>query len=248
MHESLSFYGLLTAVFIAAGLVKGVTGMGLPTIAMALLSLGMPPATAAGLLLVPSFVTNLWQLLAGPALLPLLRRLWLMMACILVSTVAASVWLLRAHPAGAGLALGLALILYAAYTLCAPALTLSPRSEKSLAPLVGLITGAITGATGVFVMPAVPYLQALGLDKDDLVQALGLSFTLSTLALAAGLLVHDALRLEQAGLSLLAILPALAGMWLGQKLRARISQKRFRQYFLCFLLLLGGELVWRAFR
>src|SRR5690606_25973584 len=192
--------------------------------------------------------TNVWQWLAGPDTAGLLRRLWPMMASIVLGTVAGAALLVRVRPLWSGLALGIALLVYASYALVSPTLSIPARVEPWLSPIVGLITGAITGATGVFVMPAVPYLQALGLDKDDLVQALGLSFTLSTLALAAGLLVHDALRLEQAGLSLLAILPALAGMWLGQKLRARISQKRFRQYFLCFLLLLGGELVWRAFR
>jgi uncharacterized membrane protein YfcA len=102
-------------------------------------------------------------------------------------------------------------------------------------------------ATGVFVMHTVPYLQALRLDRDELVQALGLSFTVSTIALAGGLLAHDAFRLDQLGLSALAIVPALAGMWLGQKLRERIGPRRFRPFFLAFLLLLGLELASRAF-
>ena len=87
--------------------------------------------------------------------------------------------------------------------------------RRSLAgPLCGLVTGALTGATGVFVIPAVPYLNALGLARDDLVQALGLSFTVSTLALAAGLAWHQALPGALLGGSLLALLPALGGMWL----------------------------------
>jgi hypothetical protein len=52
-----------------------------------------------------------------------------------------------------------------------------PQAKKPVFwPLVGVITGAITATTGVFVMPAVPYL-AIGLEKEDLVGALGLSFT-----------------------------------------------------------------------
>ncbi|RUZ51274.1 sulfite exporter TauE/SafE family protein, partial [Mesorhizobium sp. M7A.F.Ca.CA.004.05.2.1] len=53
------------AVFLAAGFVKGVVGMGLPTVAMGLLAVTMPPAQAAALLLSPSLVTNLWQLFTG---------------------------------------------------------------------------------------------------------------------------------------------------------------------------------------
>lgn len=74
-------------IFIAAGLVKGVTGMGLPTVAMGLLGLLMPPQAAAALLVLPSLLTNLWQLLAGPALAQIVRRLWLMMTGIIIVTV-----------------------------------------------------------------------------------------------------------------------------------------------------------------
>jgi hypothetical protein len=86
--------------------------------------------------------------------------------------------------------LGAVLIAYAGYALCGPAVQVSARMEKRLSPLMGGLTGVITGATGVFVIPAVPWLQALGFRRDELVQALGLSFTLSTLAMAAGLSLH----------------------------------------------------------
>lgn len=168
-----------------------------------------------------------------------------MMASIVLGTVAGAALLVRVDPLWSGLALGIALLVYASYALVSPTLSIPARVEPWLSPIVGLVTGAVTGATGVFVMPAVPYLQALGLDKDELVQALGLSFTVSTVALAAGLLMHGAFRLDQLGLSALVIVPALAGMWLGQKIRARISPRRFRQFFLLFLGLLGLELVSR---
>lgn len=242
------FLLLLTFTFLGAGLVKGVTGMGLPTVAMGLLGTVMPPAEAAAMLLIPSFVTNVWQALAGPATMRLLRRLWLMMLGIVVGTVTGSALLVRVGPLWSGLGLGSALMVYAGYALLSPALSVSPRSERCLSPVIGLVTGAVTGATGVFVMPAVPFLQALQLDRDELVQALGLSFTVSTVALAIGLVTHGAFRLEQLGMSAIAIVPALAGMWLGQTVRVRISPKRFRQCFLLFLALLGLELASRPFR
>ena len=243
-----AFLIFLTLTFLAAGVAKGVTGMGLPTLAMALLGTGMPPATAAALLVIPSLVTNVWQLLAGPAMVHLIRRLWTMMVAIMLATVGGAALLVQADPLWSGLALGIALVVYVAYALAAPALSVPLRLEGWLSPLAGLLTGLISGATGVLVMPAVPYLQALRLDKDELVQALGLSFTVSTVALAAGLAGHGAFRFDQMGLSAAVIVPALAGMWLGQKLRARISPARFRQCFLQLLLLLGLELASRPFR
>ncbi|WP_345250060.1 sulfite exporter TauE/SafE family protein [Pigmentiphaga soli] len=246
MNESSSLLlPLLAATFSLAGLVKGVTGMGLPTVAMGLLGSFMSPAAAAAMLVVPSFVTNVWQLLAGPAVGRLLRRLWPMMLGIVAGTIGGSALLVGVDPLWSGLALGVALVAYAGYALVAPALSIPPRIEPWLLPIAGLLTGVVTGATGVFVIPAVPCLQALRLDKEELVQALGLSFTVSTVALAAGLMAHGAFRLEQSGLSALAVAPALAGMRLGQRIRARISPRRFRLCFLSFLLLLGLELALR---
>ena len=227
------FYLLL--IFIAAGLVKGVTGMGLPTVAMGLLGLLMPPQAAAALLVLPSLLTNLWQLLAGPALAQIVRRLWLMMTGIIMGTLAGSSLLISLNPRCSALALGTVLIAYAGYALCGPALQVSARVEKWLSPLMGGLTGVITGATGVFVIPAVPW-----------VQALGLSFTLSTLAMAAGLSLHDGWHADSLLLSGLALLPALLGMWLGQWIRSRLSPRRFRQGFLLFLLALGMELIARG--
>jgi hypothetical protein len=69
----------IALTFFLAGLVKGVTGMGLPTVAMGLLGTIMPPAAAASLLIVPSFITNIWQLFAGPGFAAIAARLWPMM-------------------------------------------------------------------------------------------------------------------------------------------------------------------------
>ncbi len=245
MDETLYIY--LVLIFVLAGFVKGVTGMGLPTVSMGLLGMFMPLPVAAALLVIPSFVTNVLQLFTGPSVRLVIRRLWLMMLLILIGTVAGSSLIVSINPAWSAFGLGAALILYAVYALISPALTVSPGSEKWLSPLAGGITGLVTGATGVFVMPAVPFLQSLRFSKDELVQALGLSFTISTIALAFGLYLHDAFRMQQISLSLMSIFPALIGMWLGQKVRARISAKRFRQCFLLFLIVLGSELFSRPF-
>jgi uncharacterized protein len=238
---------MVFATFTIAGIVKGVTGMGLPTVAMGVLGLFMPPVLAAGLLILPSFVTNIWQLLAGPDFRAIVTRLWPMMIAITAGTLIG----IRLMTAGTGIwttsALGLCLAAYAAYSLFAKPLSVPARLESSLSPAIGLTTGLLTGGTGIFVVPAVPYIQSLGFNRDDLVQALGLSFTVSTIALAAGLASQGAFRVEHLSLSALAVLPALLGMWLGQKIRNIVSPATFRRWFLICLLLLGAELFLRAF-
>lgn len=247
MDHSLLLVVAIAATFFVAGLVKGVTGMGLPTVAMGMLGVLISPLAAAGLLIVPSFVTNVWQLFAGPKFAPLLHRLWPMMLAIVVGTVAGSSLLTSGSTVLTTAALGAALVVYAAYTLLARQLRVPARMEPWLSPVIGAVTGVVTGGTGVFVIPAVPYLQALDLEKDDLVQALGLSFTISTIALAAGLIWRGAFHLDNLAASGLAIVPALAGMWAGQIIRRRVSPATFRLWFLICLLLLGGEMLMRPF-
>jgi hypothetical protein len=124
---------------------------------------------------------------------------------------------------------------------------LPARAEWWVGPLTGIATGLIAGATGIFTLPAIPYLHAIGLEKDDLVQALGLSFTVSTVALAAVLIDGGVLRWSDMGLSLLALVAALLGMAVGQFVRTRVAAERFRLAFFVGLLLLGAHLAMRAF-
>lgn len=210
----------LTGIFTLAGTVKGAIGLGLPTVSMGLLSLMMPPGQAAALLLLPSLITNLWQLLCGPRLGALCRRLWPMMLCVTLGTLLSAGTLTAIDGRLAPLALGICLTGYA---------------------LLGFtrFDWRVSAA-------AVPYLNALGLARDDLVQALGLSFTVSTLALAAGLAWHQALPGALLGVSLLALLPALAGMWLGGIARRHSSPLIFRRLFFIGLLILGVEIIWRS--
>ena len=121
-----------------------------------------------------------------------------------------------------------------------------PGWEIWLGPVIGFVTGVVTAATGVFVLPAVPYLQALGFDKDELVQALGISFIVSTLALSFGLIGAGALDMTVAWQSLLALVPALVGMGAGQFVRNRISPATFKICFFTGLLALGAYLCWRG--
>ncbi|AZF39289.1 putative membrane protein [Pseudomonas sp. R4-34-07] len=234
---------LVIGTFLLAGTVKGVIGLGLPTVAMGMLGLAMLPAQAAALLIIPSTVTNLWQLALGGHLRTLLKRLWPMLLLIFLGAGLGTLWLGMDAGPWVVRALGGALLLYAVSGLCLPTFQVGPRTERWLGPLCGLITGLITAVTGVFVIPAVPYLQALGLSRDQLVQALGLSFSVSTLALAAGLAWRGALGGGEVGASLLALVPALLGMWLGQALRQRISALWFKRVFFTGMALLGGHLL-----
>lgn len=239
MSEFASNLILVGLSFLAAGFVKGVVGLGLPTVAIGLLSLAMPPASAAAMLVAPSLATNIWQAAAGPNLLVLLRRLAPLLLTIVFGTLL-SIGVLTGESAGlANAILGAVLVVYGTIGLAGMRFQVAPRAEPWLSPLMGFLTGLITGATGVFVLPVIPYLNSLGFTKNELIQALGLAFAVSTVGLAAALSMTGNFRFDAAGGSLLAVLPALAGMTIGQRLRDRIDPDTFRRWFFVGLVLLG---------
>ena len=247
MSSSLAVPVELSLVFLLAGFVKGTVGMGLPTVAIGFLTLLMAPAEAATILILPSFVTNVWQLAVGPALGGLVRRLWPLLLAAAIATVAAGRWIGAVRSPATLTALGAAIVLYAIISLMPLRLDVPARHEIWLGPLTGAVTGVVTALTGVLVIPAVPYLQALRLAPDELVQALGLSFTVSTVALAAALADAGEFHWPNAGASVLALAAAIGGMFLGQAVRARLQPKTFRPWFLAGLMLLGAHLMLRSF-
>jgi uncharacterized membrane protein YfcA len=150
------------------------------------------------------------------------------------------------HARASGIFLGICLLVYgttglAGWRLARP----PPKYETAASLLAGGTTGLVTAATGVFALPAVPYLQALGLDKDQMSQALGVSFTVSTVALALILGKTGSLDVSVAGQSLLALVPALLGMAAGQAVRDKLSQAAFRKALFGGLVALG---VWLLLR
>jgi len=234
------------AVFVLAGLTKGVIGLGLPTISMGLLAVVMTPVEAAAILVLPSFATNIWQMVAGPSLAAVLRRLWLMMVAVCLGTWAGTGLITGTFARYGTPLLGAALVLYAVTGLASVRFVASKKAEWWLGPLVGTVTGLITAATGVFVIPALPYLQAIGFEKEELVQALGLSFTVSTVALTVNLALAGALNASTAGPAIGALAMAVVGMWLGQALRMRMQPAAFRRWFFAGLLMLGIYLMARS--
>jgi hypothetical protein len=212
---------------------------------MGLLSIVMPPAQAAGLMGLPAMGTNLWQMAAGPSLGKLLRRFAGLIVGVFVGTFA-TISVLTRSAAGASAALGLVLVAYALYGLFARRFEVAPRHETWASPLVGLVTGAICGATGIFIVPTAPYLTSLRMSTEELVQSIGISAFVCPLALTIALLVHGRYGLDAAGASFLALVPAFAGMYAGQRLRRRLPAATFMRWFFIGLVVLGSYMFLRS--
>ena len=239
---------LIAAVFTFAGFVKGIVGLGMPTVSLALLvtTVGLKPAIA--LLLAPALFTNIWQGLAGPHLKSLLVRLWPFLLCICVGTWFGTSVLAAVDGHRLMAVLGIALVIYAAISLTMFQMPPPGRFEKFTNPVLGIISGVMTGMTGSFVVPGSLYLQTLNMPRDTLIQALGISFTTVTLALTSSMGSHGLIGPEILFISALAVIPASIGMVAGMRIRRRVPEERFRQVFFGALLLLGLYISWRAFQ
>ena len=245
--ESIENITIIGLTFLLAGFVKGIIGLGLPTISLAILTTGLGLLPAMGLMIIPSFVTNLWQAFQGGSLLKIARRFWLMML-----TVVAGIWiggkiLIISNLFFLTGLLGVLLSVYSIIGLTRYKISAPAKSEHILSPLVGGISGILTGLTGTFVIPGVLYLQSIGLDRNMLIQTMGVLFSISTLALAITLGHNNLFSLNIGAYSLGGVVPAIIGMIIGQKIRSKLSEKIFTRIFFTSLLLLGFYITFRAF-
>ena len=229
--------------FCIAGFVKGLVGLGLPTVSLGLLSLFVDLPTAMALMVMPALVTNIWQAIIGRAFTPLFRRLWLfLLLAVTMVHVGVAVFTMF-ETALLQRALGALLLLYALLALIGKTFKLSPIQERVSSPIFGAINGMLTGLTGTLFVPGVMFLQAIGLSRDAFVQAMGMLFATSTASLGLALYWQGMMPFDVGILSCAALLPALFGMGLGQALRGHLSHDLFRRLFLIAIGGLGSHIL-----
>lgn len=237
---------IIFVTFLLAGLVKGVIGLGLPTVSLGILAAIIGLAQAMPLLLVPSFVTNVTQGLAGPHTKEVFKRIWPFLITAALTILLGAQALVRVDFAYLSGLLGLTLVVYALLGLTGFRLTIRPSQEKWWGPVLGFFNGVLGGMTGSFAVPGVMYLQALGLSRDQLVQAMGMLFATSTLTLAFALQGHGMISQDLGLVSMMALVPAFIGLMIGQKLRKRLSEAQFKKIFFFGLIGLGLYIIVKA--
>jgi uncharacterized membrane protein YfcA len=230
---------LIAAVLALAGFIKGVIGLGLPTVSIGLLAVSMPPAHALAIVIAPAIVTNVWQTFVGPYLRNILRRLWPMLAGTAIGIWSGAGLMTGPYARYGGIVLGILLVIYALVSLVKVEFSVAPRQEKWVGGMIGLATGLIAAATGVQVIPSMPFMQAIGMEKDELVQALGVFFTVATVALAFNLSSAGLLDESTTWPGVIALACSFIGMVIGQAVRSRLEPEAFRRWFLISMIFLG---------
>jgi len=236
---------LVVAAFFVGGFVKGAIGLGLPVVVLAALALVMPLREAMAVFVIPGIAANLWQATNGPFLPSLLRRMWSFLLAAVVGIAVGVMIMAGTRSNGMAAVLGVLLVVYSAFSLAAPRLPEPGRREVWLSPLAGASGGVLFGATGLFIVPGLLYLETLRMPRDRFVQALGLTFITITAALGVSMTSYALISRELALLSALGLVPVFLGLWLGRRMRHRISEEGFRRLFFLALAVSGVYMVIR---
>lgn len=237
---------LVAVAFAVAGGVKGVVGLGLPTISAALMASVIDLRTAVGILIVPLLVTNLWQVLQVGGFGVLLLRFGVLNLAAGAGLWAGTEILFAVDPRWMQLGLGVLLILNAGLQMVGGMPVVPRKREAALSVPVGLVSGLIGGMTGSQGIVVAVYLASLNLTRDEYVQGVGLSFFLTGVVWAAAIAVNGGITVQTLPLSALALAVALAAMAVGTRLRRHLPQARFRQAVFIAMALMGGNLIRRA--
>jgi len=240
---------LIAITFVAAGFVKGVIGLGLPTVTLAVFVLPLGLKTSLAILVIPLVVTNLWQALTGPYLKQIIARFWPFLLTAIIGVWIGIQVLATVRSDYLVAMLGVVLILnslisFTRFRVPAPA----PERETAWSIICSAFGGLMFGMTGNFIVPGVLFLQALGMHRDMLVQALGATFVIISTTLAVSLTSRSLMTAELTAVSIACLAPAFFGLWLGTRYRSSISEEQFRRLFFIALLIIGSSLLFGAVR
>lgn len=231
--------------FLIASFLKGLTGIGFNTLSLALLAAVLEMTEAIPVVIIPSLLSNLMVMMDAGGFRSALRRFWLLYLIALPGLIG-GIWLLdRSSQAIPKCILGTVMIFYAIYGIRNDKIKLNSQWEKKLMAPVGLLSGFVNGITGSQIMPIMPYLLSLNIDKNLFVQSINTAFTINSILMLSILGKFGYLSLNSTYISLAGILPLILGIYLGTRLRKRTSEQFYRRIVYWILLVLGFGLVFK---
>jgi len=232
------------ATFFFAAFLKGTVGLGFATTCLGVMASYLDLRVAIPLVIIPSLLSNALVMIDAGGFVRVFRRFWIMYAAALPG-LGIGLWILGGGDTVLPRAvLGASMLLYGLYGLWGGRFTL--RHAPLSASVVGIFTGLVNGLTGSQIMPVLPYLMSLDITKDELVQAINTSFTISSLVMLVGLGRLGLVNSESMILSATGVVPVFAGIWLGGRVRRLLPEATFRRIVLVMIMILGAGLVFKA--
>lgn len=225
------------------GFSKGALGLGMPLIAVPILALFMPVPQALAMLTVPIVVTNVWQSVQGGNLSVVWRRFWPMGMALVIGIGAGTQVLVRLEPATLYIVMGTVVLIQPTVRLFRPDYTITESRQRWMGPTICGLSGILGGISGFYAAPLLVYLTMVRLPKDIFTATIALMFLLGGAAFAVFLAHAGVLTGEILVLSAAALAPTVAGIWVGIRIRYRISQAQFEKGITVVMLLMGVSLI-----
>ena len=237
----------LVMVFVLGGVVKGVTGVGLPLVLVPLTAQFLPLPVTVALLTVPMVATNVTQAMEGGHTLAAVRGMWPILVFVVGGLLIGVHLLLHIDRHLLSLILGVSFLALAALLVAMPRVHIGDGTARWAGPAVGFAAGLLGGMSAMFGPPMIAYLVGRGTDPDSFVKQMAIfAFTASlTMLLALG--GSGSMSWSDVAISAVGILPIQAGMPLGRWLRRRTKPEWFRIAVLVVLALGGIDMLRRAF-
>jgi uncharacterized membrane protein YfcA len=235
--------GYIALALAVSGFAKGVSGTGLPLIAVPLMTVAVDLQVAVALITLSLVGTNIVQAVTSSEVPFAIRRYWALMAMIPIGTFAGTYLLASADPAVLERATGAIVIAFVAYMLLGFRMTLSRTALVWAAPTAGLAAGLIGGVTAIFAPPLLMLLLWAGEPKERFVATLAVSYIVASIALGASLASFDLMTAELFLWSAAAFLPVLLGQVLGTRARRFVSETLFRRAIQAVLFAAGLKML-----
>lgn len=237
-------YILLAVVgLLAAGAIKGATGIGYSSCALPFLvaTVGLQPAVA--ILVIPAIATNIMVVISTGHVRDTVREFWPLYVSTFPGILMGIAIFGAIDHRIATKILALAIVTYGVYGLLKPDVRLPTSMARVARAPVGFVSGMLAGLTGSQVLPLVPYMLSLKLDANRFTQAVNLAVIVTSGFLGVGLFMANMFDGSSLVLSTAAVVPALMGVQLGNVIRTRIVAHRYKSVVTVVLVMIGLSLL-----
>jgi uncharacterized protein len=202
--------------------------------------------TAVAVLVVPNLVMDGIQARRRGGLAATVRRLAPLLLFGAAGTVLGTAALAALHAQTVTLALGGFVVLFVILNAMRVSPRVAPSWERWLSPPVGLVAGTVGGVTNVPSLPLILYFYALGMEKDEFLRSIAVTFLAYKFVQLVSLVTLGLLDGVRFGASLALTAVAVGAFALGLRVQDRLDARAFNRAVLGFLGALGVWLVIRA--
>lgn len=235
-------FGLL-----AGSTVKGVAGIGLPLVAVPILTVLVNLNTAVTVTTVPIVASNFVQSFQGGRFLHSVRRFWTLLVPLFLAIIAGTRLLVVLPERVLDTIIGIAVISVPLFLHFSPHIRVTRAHECWANPLIGIASGLLGGISTFYGPPIMLYVFGMRLTKDEFIPTISLMYTVAGVGMLLGIYANQVATLPEIGVSFLMLIPTAIGMWVGRFVRVQISERRFQQLIVGIYVATGLTFLARAF-